>query len=61
MTSRLRSTVRAEILFCEAEALQLGLYQTAGLKESFPVVQVTLLGQGHVKDDRVALACHLKQ
>ena len=53
--------VSTELVFCETEALQFGLHQTASLQKSFPVVQATLLRQGHVETDYAAVPRHLNR
>lgn len=53
--------VSTELVFCEAEALQFRLHQTASLQKSFPVVQATLLRQGHVETDCAAVPRHLNR
>ena len=51
----------SQLLLCEAKALQLGLHQPAGCQQSFPIIQLSLLGQGYVEANRVAVASHLNR
>jgi hypothetical protein len=51
--------VRTEFLFCEPKTLELSLHKPAGLQKALALVLSTLLGEGHVKANGAAVACHL--
>lgn len=51
--------VRAEFLFREPKALEFGLHETAGLQEALALILFSVLGEGHIKTNRAAVARHL--
>jgi len=51
--------VSLEGVVIQAYPLEFRLHTASGLKESFPLTETSVLGQGHVEADGAAMACDL--